>query len=434
MRVAVIGAGIAGITSAWELAADGHEVTVFDRRGSAAAENTFAHAGLLAPAFVEPWVRLPGHDVRWQSSPSVLGWRWRSWLATRGARLAANRARLQKLSWYSHELLLKLSASLRLEHEQASGHLVLFRTADELTVAQPRLARWKEAGVKFQVLKPAQCLALEPGLNPQAPLHAGVHLPQHSVGNCRQFALMLRTHAQQSGVVFRQHTTVQAIHPGSHPSITSLVTSSEGPTRMTTFAAETPADDPDTEVLPHEPQTETFDAIVVCAAEGAASLLAPLGLKLPLLPVYGYSVTAPLRRSDHHPLIGPRAAVGDEHADVLISPIGNRVRISGSWEFGGSPRKNHKKSLHALYKAFDLWFPGAARMSQAQIWKGARLMLPDGVPLLGASDLPGVWLNVGHGDHGWTLACGSARVVADLVAGRAPAVDIGSTTSARPKG
>lgn len=426
MRVAVIGAGIAGITSAWELAADGHEVTVFDRRGSAAAENTFAHAGLLAPAFAEPWVRQPGHDVRWQSSPRVLGWRWRSWLARRGARLAANRTRLQKLGWYSHELLGQLSTALKLEHEQAHGHLVLYRTVDDLTVSQKRLDRWKEAGVRFQVLKPAQCLALEPGLNPDAPLHAGVHIPQHGVGNCRQFALMLRSHAQQRGVVFRQHTTVQAIHPGSKPSITSLITSSEGPTRMTAFAAETPADDPDTEVMPHEPQTETFDAIVVCAAEGAAPLLAPLGLKLPLLPVYGYSVTAPLRRSEHHPLIGPRAAVGDEHADVLISPIGSRVRISGAWEFGGSPRKNHKKSLQALYKAFDLWFPGAARMSHAQIWKGARPMLPDGMPQLGASGLPGVWMNIGHGDHGWTLACGSARVVADLVTGRAPAIDVGT--------
>jgi D-amino-acid dehydrogenase len=434
VKVAVIGAGIAGISSAWELAADGHEVTVFDRRGSSAAENTFAHAGLLAPALAEPWTRHPGHDVRNESSMAVLGWRWRAWLARRPARLNVNRARLQKLAWYSHGLHGELTTRLRLEHEQSQGQLLLFRTVDDFTVAQPRLARWKEAGVRFNVLKPAQCHALEPGLDPNAALHCGVQLPQHIVGNGRQFALMLRSHAQQRGVTFRQHTTVQAIQPGKKPAITSLITSAEGATRLTAFADATAADDPDTEVLPHEPVTEHFDAVVVCAAEASVGLLKPLGLTLPLLTVYGYSVTAPLRRSDHHPFVGPRAAVTDEHADVVVSPLGDRVRISGAWEFGGAPRKNRKKSLQNLYKAFDLWFPGAARMSHAQIWKGARPTLPEGLPALGASGLPGVWLNIGHGDHGWTLAAGSARVVADLVKGAAPAIDITGLTLDRAQG
>jgi D-amino-acid dehydrogenase len=134
-------------------------------------------------------------------------------------------------------------------------------------------------------------------------------------------------------------------------------------------------------------------------------------------------VTAPLRRLDAHPDFGPRAAVMDERYKVAVSRLGARIRVAGSAEFGGNSQKHNKAALATLYKVLNDWFPGAAHMSQAQVWKGARPMLPDGPPVLGASGLPGVWLNLGHGSSGWALACGSARVVADAVAGKAPAID-----------
>jgi D-amino-acid dehydrogenase len=146
-----------------------------------------------------------------------------------------------------------------------------------------------------------------------------------------------------------------------------------------------------------------------------------LGLKIPLAAVYGYSVSATIRE----PLNGPRSAVMDEHYKVAISRLGNRVRVAGSAEIGGSPDKKRANSLQLLYKVLHDWFPGAANLSNGvQEWKGARPMMPDGPPILGASGIAGLWLNLGHGSSGWALSCGSARVLADLLGGRAPDLDV----------
>jgi D-amino-acid dehydrogenase len=146
---------------------------------------------------------------------------------------------------------------------------------------------------------------------------------------------------------------------------------------------------------------------------------------LPIAPVYGYSVTAPLSDSEVSTSRGPRGAVMDEKYKVAISRLGRRIRVAGSAELGGAPERMNAAALATLYKVLDDWFPGAARLSQASAWKGARPMLPDGPPVLGQSHSPGIWLNLGHGSSGWALSCGSARVVADLMAGREPAIDIG---------
>jgi D-amino-acid dehydrogenase len=203
----------------------------------------------------------------------------------------------------------------------------------------------------------------------------------------------------------------------------SLLREPEAPAQHSSFSH---LNQPDTPTRPAElpaPQNETFDAVVVCAAMGAPALLRPHGLKLPLQAVHGYSVTAPLRQFEAHPDHGPRAALIDERYKVAISRIGSRIRVAGGSEIGGSNDKHHAAALITLYKVLDDWFPGAARLGQALPWKGARPMLPDGPPVLGASGIAGVWLNLGHGGSGWALACGSARLLADAVAGRAAAID-----------
>ena len=169
-------------------------------------------------------------------------------------------------------------------------------------------------------------------------------------------------------------------------------------------------------------QCPYLKSIVVCAALGATALLRPLGLRLPLMAVHGYSVTAPLRLLEAHPDLGPRAAVMDEAYKVAISRLGLRVRVAGSAEVGGRLDRHDPAALQTLYAVLDDWFPGSAQLAQAQAWKGARPMLPDGPPVLGASGRDGVWLNLGHGSSGWALSCGSARIVADLIAGRTPAI------------
>jgi D-amino-acid dehydrogenase len=131
--------------------------------------------------------------------------------------------------------------------------------------------------------------------------------------------------------------------------------------------------------------------------------------------------------------MGPRGAVMDERFKVAISRLGQRIRVAGSAELGGAPGQMNTAAMRTLYKVLDDWFPGAARLSQASAWKGARPMLPDGPPVLGPSRSPGIWLNLGHGSSGWALSCGSARVVADLIAGREPAIDISGLTPQRLK-
>ncbi|HET6828803.1 MAG TPA: FAD-dependent oxidoreductase, partial [Ramlibacter sp.] len=172
------------------------------------------------------------------------------------------------------------------------------------------------------------------------------------------------------------------------------------------------------------PEQWNFNAVVVCGGVDSAALLRPLGLHVPLAAVWGYSISAPIRE----PLNAPRSALMDERYKVAISRLGNRVRVAGSAEIGGGPERKRASSIQTLYKVLHDWFPGAAQLANTgaavQEWKGARPMLPDGPPLLGATGIPGVWINLGHGSSGWALACGSARVVADLMAGRAPQVDI----------
>jgi len=436
MRVAVIGAGIIGVTSAYELAADGHEVTVFERRGSVAAETSFANAGVMAPGYVTPWAA-PG--MPWQVlsqlfsrhapvrlsprlSPGTLRWMWRWWRSCSTHSYRSNRARLQRLALYSKQRLHHLTHTLQLDYERSEGYLVLLRSAQDAARAQAGLHLLTEMGVGFQQLDAGQCRSIEPGLNPQAELHAGIHLAHDEVGNCRQFALLLREEAERLGATFRFHTTVQTIDAGKTPRVTKVYSPMEESTWLNADAART--DGPPTDVLPFEPETESFDAVVVCAALGATALLKPHGVRLPLAPVYGYSVTAPLRRLEAHPDIGPRSAVMDERYKVAVSRFGARVRVAGSAELGGNPQRHNAAALATLYKVLNDWFPGAAHMSQAQVWKGARPMLPDGPPVLGASGIQGVWLNLGHGSSGWALACGSARVVADAMARREASIDV----------
>jgi D-amino-acid dehydrogenase len=417
VKVAVIGAGIVGVTTAYELAADGHEVTVFERRGTIAAEGSFANAGIVAPAYVTPWAS-PGMPakllrqlfsthaaVRLGGVPdaALAGWIWRWWRACRTARYQANRARLHRLARYSEQRLRKLSTDFALDYEQREGLLVLLRTPREAARARAGLKLLSELGGKFHLVDAARAREIEPGLSAQTPLHAGIHLPDSAVGNCRQFANLMKAEAVRLGAQFRLHAQVLAIVPGTQPVVHHCAVG-------------------DGDATP-PPQTAVFDAVVVCAALGAPALLKPLGLLLPLAAVHGLSITAPLRLIDGYPEIGPQSALIDETYKVAISRLGSRVRVAGGAELGGDPQRPNRRALATLYKVLHDWYPGAAHLAQALRWKGARPMLPDGPPLVGASGLDGIWLNLGHGSSGWALSCGSARVVADLVARREPAID-----------
>lgn len=413
MKIAVIGAGIIGVTTAYELAQDGHEVTVFERRLAAAEEGSFAIAGLVAPAYTTPW-SAPGMPfkiirhllsrhapvrIRWPLSRAELGWMWKSWRACQPDSYAANRGRMQRLAGYSRERLHQVSSDLQLEFDRSSGHLVLLRSAKDHALMQASLQVLREAEVPFKELSPEEARKIEPALNPDTAFHGAIHLPQDEVGNCRQFALLLKNEAQRLGVTFTFSTPVAAIESGTG-------TASSGITLRLSGTAEPP---------------QHFDAAVLCAGVDSARLLRPLGLKIPLAAVHGYSVSAAIRE----PLNAPRSAVMDERYKINIARLGHRVRVAGTAEIGGTPDQQRAGTIQTLYKVLHDWFPGAAQTSSGvQVWKGARPMLPDGPPLLGASGIPGLWLNLGHGASGWSLSCGSARALADLIGGREPEVDL----------
>lgn len=423
MRIAIIGAGIVGVTSAYELAADGHEVCVYERHAAVASEASFANAGIAAPGCVAasaapgmPWTML--RHLFGRHAPLRLGganalaqmpWMWRWWRACRPAVYRASRGQLYELARYSTQRLHALTQALQLDYEQARGLLVLLRGARDLAQAQAALRLLTAWQVGFELLDAAQCRRLEAGLNADTPLHAGIALPRDEVGNCRQFAQALKAQAQGHGARFLFRHEVQQLRAGPTPRIAVRDLSAAGPGHDGGSGPVAEAD---------------FDAVLVCAGHQAQHLLKPLGIKLPIAPIYGYSITAPLASSDLPAAAGPRGAVVDGNHKVAISRLGRRIRVAGSAEIGGVPQQMSTAALATLYKVLDDWFPGAARLSQASAWKGARPMLPDGPPLIGRSRAGGIWLNLGHGCSGWALSCGSARLVADAIAGREPAIDI----------
>ncbi len=421
MRIAVIGAGIVGVTTVYELAADGHEVSVFERRAAVAAETSFANAGVLAPGYVTPWaapgmprkvlsqlfdrhaaVRLGGWGA-WH----LLPWMWRWWRACRPEVYRRNRGAMQALAHYSRQRLQTLARELRLDFEQASGYLVLLRGKPELKAARTSLDVLKELGVPYRLVDGDEARHIEPGLNPQQPLAGAIHLAQDGVGNCRQFAQLLKAEAQRLQARFLFEHEVLQLRPGRRPQLAWRHEGRHG--------------------------EDTFDAVVVCAGVEANAVLRDCGLQLPLAPVHGYSITATLRHFEGH-LAGPRSAVMDEAYKVALSRLGLRLRVAGSAELGGPLDRISAAPVATLYRVLDDWFPGAVLTRDVQVWKGARPMLPDGPPVLGPSGADGVWLNLGHGSSGWALSCGSARVLADRVAGRDAAIELAQLGLQRLRG
>ena len=422
MKIAIVGAGVIGVTTAYELARDGHDVTVFERNSAIAVEASFANAGVISPGYVAPWAA-PGMPlkvfkhlfsrhapvkIKFPLSGNDLAWMWHWWRACKLDTYIANRSLMQALASYSRDRLHSITADLSLEFERNEGYMVLLRNAKDSALMQPNLQVLRETGVPFKEMSADEARLIEPAINPDNDFFGAVHMPNDEVGNCREFTLLLKTETKRLGVKYETNTTVASV---SYHSCAIINLASEDAPRQ-------------------------FDAAVVCAGVDSAALLKPilkpLKRRLPLIPIHGYSISAAVRE----PLNAPRSALMDERYKVAISRLGNRVRVAGSAVIGGrydpSPenrqQSSNQQAISTLYKVLQDWFPGAAHISNigasVHEWQGARPMLPDGPPVLGASGMPNIWLNLGHGSSGWALSCGSARVVADLIAKRAPNVDV----------
>ncbi len=407
MNIAIIGAGIIGVTTAYELAADGHAVTVFERRASVAEEASFANAGAVAPGCPPPWetpsvigrlgrhvlARHPSMRMVRPLSAADLNWLRRASAARHPATATANLARLQRMALYSRHRLHEISQRLDYTFDRSDGYLVLLRSEKDRRLAQASLPSLREIGVPFHEISASEARQIEPALHPLTSLAGALYFPQNEVANCRQFAVIVRDAAEQLGARFEFNTQIEGLDKAR---AATLHLAGEAPTRR-------------------------FDAVVLCAGAPSTALLKPLGLRLPLRSVYGYSISAPLSE----PSDAPRSGVMDEHYKVSITRLGQRVRVAGIAEIGGRPHHIEERAMRTLYKVLADWFPSAARLSKGvQVWKGARPALPDGPPVIGASGIPGLWLNLGHGDSGWSLACGCARALADQMGGHNPQIDM----------
>jgi D-amino-acid dehydrogenase len=412
MQVAVIGGGVVGVCTAYFLAAAGHETVVVERRNNVAEQASFGNAGVVAPGYATPWAA-PGMPRKILSylfkaeSPVMLRptidralWRWvRQWLSECDIdRYRINKERMQRVAFYSRDILHALRDQYQLEYEQTQGYLQLFRNERDMEMAEPALAMLAENGVPHRVVDPETARSIEPALSPIAPLVGGLHLPNDEAGNCPLFTKQVRYLAQSLGVEFHFNTPVSAIHR-------------EG----------------GGVVLQIEDRTFEADAVVIAAGAESAEILAALGIRIPLYPVKGYSATATIKNFDEAPI----ASVMDESYKVAITRLGNRVRLAGTAELGSRDMDLRDAALRTLIKVGDDWFPHAANYHTANFWCGARPMLPDGAPLLGATPIRNVFINIGHGSTGWAMAAGSGKIVADIVSGLAPDIDMDGLTLSR---
>ncbi len=413
MRVLVLGSGVIGVTSAYYLALKGCDVTVIDRQPAVGLETSFANAGQISPGYSAPWAGpgVPLKAFQWlfqryaplSMRPDLSRWQlqWMSQFLKNCSleRYILNKSRMVRLAEYSRDCLRALRAGTGIQYEQRSrGTLQVFRTQKQLDVEFKDIAVLSEMGVPFQHLDPDGCALIEPALiHVKDQLLGGLHLPDDETGDCQLFTTHLAALAVSLGVKFRQDVTINRLIT-QHNQLSGVeIKTSNG--------------------------LETLDAdhYVVALGSYSRELMLSLGLNLPVYPVKGYSLTVPIINSEAAPV----STVMDETYKVAITRFDHRIRVGGMAELAGFDLSLNPRRRLTLEKVLNGLFPEAGDVSQASFWTGLRPMTPDGTPIIGQADsrYPNVWLNTGHGTLGWTMACGSGQVLADLIAQQKPAIE-----------
>lgn len=424
MHVIVLGAGVIGVATAWHLREAGCDVTVIEREADVAQATSLGNAGVIAPGYVTPWAApgMPGKILKYLFKPAsplifrptldAAQWRWIArWLREcEFERFRVNKQRMQRIAYYSRACLHAFRERHPFEYGASRGYLQLLRGAFDVEMVQPALKVLRDAGIAFRELDAAGCTAIEPGLRwaRQAPV-GGIYLPDDEAGDCARFTRELRALCEANGVTFRFRTEIRALDVagGKVRGVRiAPVEAGSAARRDTPLAA---------------------DAIVVALGVDSAGLLRPHGIDVPLYPVKGYSATLAVVDDEK----APRAALMDESLKTAITRFGPTLRVAGTAELGNRHAVLRQQALDTLMKVLDDWFPHAADRTSARFWVGRRPMTPDGPPLLGASGIGGLWLNVGHGSTGWAMSMGSGKVLADLVTGREPEIDLSGLTLAR---
>ncbi|MER8849458.1 D-amino acid dehydrogenase [Mesorhizobium australicum] len=408
MKIMVLGGGVIGVTTAYYLTEAGHEVTVIDRQKGPGLETSFANAGEISPGYASPWAGpgIPLKAIKWllmKHGPLVVRpafdphmWTWLVKMLRNctAERYAINKSRMVPLAEYSRDTLKALREATGIAYdERTQGTLQLFRTQKQLDGTSGDVEVLKKYGVPYEVLDPDGCIAAEPALaGVREKFVGGLRLPHDETGDCKMFTDRLAELCVARGVKFEYDTTIWRVIR-SRNRVNSMSTSKGW---------------------------LTADAYVMALGSYSADFMRRMKRPIPVYPVKGYSITVPIKDAPAAPV----STVMDETYKVAITRLGDRIRVGGTAEISGFDLRLHESRRRTRAHSVGDLFPGAGAMREATFWCGLRPMTPDGPPLIGRTELSNLYLNTGHGTLGWTMACGSAKVLSDIISNRVPDIDV----------
>ncbi len=408
MKVVILGAGLLGVTSAWYLAEDGHEVTVLDRQAEPGMETSFANGGQISTCHAAPWANpsAPWQVAKWlgredspllwrlRADPAQWAWGMQFLIECSAARARQNTIDILRLALYSREKLGVLRQQLGLEYDQLRRGILHFYTDErELQQASSQAALMREFGCERVMKEAKECLAIEPALNGSTvPILGGTYTAEDESGDAHKFTRALAQCCKQAGVSFIFGEAIDTLEE-KNGRISNL--------RLANG------------------MTVTGDAFVVALGSWSPLVLKSLGVKIPVYPAKGYSVTVPLDANSTAPTI----SLTDDGHKIVISRLANRLRVAGTAEFSGYDGSINAVRCSAILRRLKAVFPEAIQHNWFDMWAGLRPATPSNVPLIGKARFGNLFLNTGHGTLGWTMACGSGQLIADLISGRTPALD-----------
>ncbi|MCW8945405.1 MAG: D-amino acid dehydrogenase [Sedimenticola sp.] len=407
MKVVILGSGVIGVANAYYLAREGHDVTVIDRQPEPALETSFANAGEVSPGYSAPWAApgIPLKAIKWlmmkhsplvikpSLDPSMWSWSLQMLRNCTPARYERNKSRMVRLAEYSRDAIKTLRAETGIQYDERSrGTLQMFRNQKQLDAAVTDMAILDRFGVPYELLDREGCITAEPGLiHVKEKVAGGLRLINDETGDCYMFTQALAKAAEALGVKFQMGVNIRR-----------LLTDQGKISGVETDAGQF-----------------TGDAYVMALGSYSPLFLKAVGIKAPIYPVKGYSITLPIVDADAAPV----STIMDETHKVAITRLGDRIRVAGTAELAGyNTDLNEHRRETVEFVVSDL-FPKGGDISKSEFWCGLRPMTPDGTPCVGPTKIPNLYLNTGHGTLGWTMACGSGRLLSDLISNKQPEID-----------
>jgi D-amino-acid dehydrogenase len=414
MRVIVMGAGVVGVTSAYQLAKAGHEVTVVDRQPGPALETSFANAGEISFGYCSPWAApgIPVKAIKWllmrhaplilrpRLDAAMLSWLVRMLSNCTSRRYAINKSRMLRLADYSRISLAEVRTETGIAYdERMRGTLQLFRTQRQLDASAKDVKALAADGIPYEVVDRDGCIRAEPALaHVRYKIVGGLLTPKDETGDCFKFTNALAEKAATLGVRFSYGSEIKGLDvEAGH--VRAVVTNRG---------------------------CIVGDAVVVALGSYSPLLVRPHDIRLPVYPVKGYSLTIPITNAAR----APESTVMDETYKIAITRLGGRIRVGGMAEISGYTNDLGMPRRRALEHSVTDLFPGGDA-TKGSFWSGLRPMTPDGTPIIGPTKIAGLFVNTGHGTLGWTMSTGSARIISDLVSGRKPEIDATDLATAR---